>query len=163
MEKIQWGTVMYFLKLSDPEYFKSLNLKTVNQCTEIDKILKGQINNSIVAKVFHEKYNWKYQYSNGLWYRLSDGGIYEQLTTKDSDVLIAKEIKEYLQKILGEVISTTTDDDKMKKLFAAKHMIETHSFFVKLCGHGKTGFHESNFVHRTGHGYKSHWVYERCL
>ena len=34
MERIQWGTIMYYVKMSDPEYFKKLNLKSVNQVSE---------------------------------------------------------------------------------------------------------------------------------
>ena len=92
------------MKISDSEYFKRINLKSAIQVSEIEKLVKrGHINHSIVAKVFHEGFSWKYQYSHKHWYRLSEGGIYQKLTA-DADVLIAKEIKEYLQKTLDDVL-----------------------------------------------------------
>ena len=140
MERIQWGTIMYYVKMSDPEYFKKLNLKSALQVSEIEKLVKsGNINHSIVAKVFYEGFSGKFQYSSKYWYRLSEGGIYQKLTA-DADVLIAKEIIEYLGKTLDEVIASTPEDGKRKKLRNAQGMIESNSFKMSCVAEAKMEF-----------------------
>lgn len=146
LEAIQFGTIMYYLKQSDIDHFYKIHkeLKTTNQLDEITKLIStGNLNHSNVAKIFYEAFNWKYQYSNGHWYRLSKGGIYQKLT-KDPDVHISKEIKEYLQKVLMDVVNNTTDDDKRKKLWAALGKIESNSFKLSCVSEAKQDFMNEN-------------------
>ncbi len=142
LTNITFGTIMYFLKDSDKEYYNKVvsKLKTCHQMTEIQKVIeKGAINHSIVAKIFYEAYYWKYQYSNGCWYRLSEGGIYQKLS-KDAEVFIAKEMKAYLQKFIMDVLSDTTDDDKRKKLWGAQSLIENNGFKMGCVAEAKQDF-----------------------
>jgi len=146
LECIQFASIMYLLKLSDFKYFKETQakLKTVHQVTEMDKFLQtGHINHSIVASIFYEGFNWKYQYSNGFWYRLLTGGIFQKLS-KDAEVFIAKEMKGYLQGFLYDVIQATTDEDKRKKLWAAQAMIESNSFKMGCVAEAKQDFMNEN-------------------
>jgi P4 family phage/plasmid primase-like protien len=132
--------------MSDFKYFKETQaiLKNVNQVTEMDKFLQtGHINHSIVASIFYEGFNWKYQYSNGYWYRLSTGGIFQKLS-KDAEVHLAKEMKGYLQCFLNDVIQGTTDEDKRKKLWAAQGMIESNSFKMGCVAEAKQDFMNEN-------------------
>ena len=143
---IQFASIMYLLKLREFKYFEETQakLKTVNQVTEMDKFLQtGHINHSIVASIFYEGFNWKYQYSNGYWYRLSTGGIFQKLS-KDAEVHIAKEMKQYLQGFLYDVIQATTDEDKRKKLWATQAMIESNSFKMGCVAEAKQDFMNEN-------------------
>jgi P4 family phage/plasmid primase-like protien len=142
METIGFGTIMHYLKESNLTYFNKIQkeLKTLNQITEVEKLLStGHINHSIVSKIFYEGFKWKYQYSNGFWYRLSSGGIFQKLN-RDAEVFIAKEMKEYLQGFLTEVQNKTTDDDKRKRLWTAMGQIESNHFKMGCVSEAKQDF-----------------------
>jgi P4 family phage/plasmid primase-like protien len=143
---------MHYLKHSDLEYFKQVQkqlntvqkeLNTVEQTDEIKQLTTGVLNHSTVAKIFYDGFHWKYQYSNANWYRLSKGGIY-QLLIKDSEVLIAKEIYNYMKTVIMDVAETTTDNDKLKKLWTALGKVESYSFKVGCVAESKSKFINEN-------------------
>ena len=60
--------------------------------------------------------------------------------TADADVLIAEEIKKYLGKTLDDVIASTYEDEKRKKLRNAQGMIESNGFKMSCVAEAKMEF-----------------------
>ena len=141
LENVQFGTIMYYLKESDPLYFEKIKreLKTPQQVEQYKNLLKqGIITDAIASKIFYEQFKGKYQYSQGYWYRLNDGGIYRRLD-KDSDVHLAKDIKEYLQEFLHSFYSST-DEEKRKVLKQAVGKVESNKFKMSCVAESKQDF-----------------------
>ena len=148
LTRVKLGTVMFYLKQSNPQYFNSIikSIKTETQCSQVDILLQsGNISNTIVAKIFYESFKNKYSYSKKYWYRLNDGGIYEKLTM-DCDVIISKEIRNYIQSFLIDVINSIQDEDKRKKLWKANATLEGNFFKMGCIAEAKTEFIDENLA-----------------
>ena len=131
-----FGTICYYAKESDPsawEYIK-YKLQTELQKSEIDKFLQSgcKISHSTVSKVFYEQYSDKFVYTNGYWYELTPGGIYSKLHEKDSVSIISKDIRNYVQKFILNVIENETDEGNRKQLWNSNSALENNTF-KKAC------------------------------
>jgi P4 family phage/plasmid primase-like protien len=127
---IKFGTICYYAKISNEKKFNKIRIKlsTNIQLNEIDTLLKtGYITHSKIAKIFYERFKDKYSYSCGVWYRLNNGGIYEAMV-KDADKILIKELKDYIQPYILNIIQKTTDDIHRKKLWEVNSKIENISF-----------------------------------
>lgn len=128
--KIKLGTLCYYAKLSNEKKFNNIRTKlsTKTQLNEIETLLKtGHITHSKISKIFYERFKDKYVYSCRIWYRLNKGGIYEMMTD-DADKILIKELKEYSQPYILNIIEKTTDDNHRKKLWELNSKIENISF-----------------------------------
>jgi phage/plasmid-associated DNA primase len=130
---ISIGTLCYYAKESNVYLFNLIKdkLPNKNQIELIDRFLDQisipSITNSLVGDIFYEKFKDKFTYSNRTWYRLNEGGIYEELGS-DADTILCKQIKKYFQSFILRVIENTEDENKKKKLWKAHTSIESASF-----------------------------------
>jgi len=127
------GTLCYYAKQSNAYLFNLIKekLPTKNQVELIDRFMDQSaipsITNSLIGEIFYEKFKDNYTYSDRTWYRLNEGGIYEELSS-DADTILCKEMKKYVQSFFLRVIENTTDADKKKKLWKAHTTIEGVNF-----------------------------------
>ena len=127
------GTLCYYAQKSNAYLFNLIRekLPTKNQVELIDRFMDTSaipsITNSLVGDIFYEKFKDKYTYSNKTWYRLNEGGIFEELNN-DADTILSKEIKKYFQSFILRVIENTDDETKKKKLWKAHTTIEGVNF-----------------------------------
>ena len=151
-KSIGFGTICYYAKLSDPERFECLRVAHDPGCkkmalnpegarsTELDKLLDtGVLTHDSVSKIFYEQYKGVYQYCDSHFYEINHGGILVKLY-KDSETIIAREIKRYIQGHLLRAIDNETDDDKRKKLWKAERNLETYSFKMSCFNEMKQDF-----------------------
>ena len=123
-------TILYHLRDKSASYAKKVEdkLRTKNQVDEINDLLSnGSMSHGTAVKCFYERYKDKYVFSHKNWYMLNDGGIYHRLTG-DYETLLMKELREYVQSLLRDVLDATTDDDKRKKLWKANALLENNQF-----------------------------------
>jgi P4 family phage/plasmid primase-like protien len=141
LKAIGFGTICYYAKLSDPERFEYLRVSHFGaKKTELDKLLDtGVLTHDSVSKIFYEQYKGVYQYCDSHFYEINHGGILVKLY-KDSETIIAREIKRYIQGHLLRAIDSETDDDKRKKLWKAERNLETYSFKMSCFNEMKQDF-----------------------
>jgi P4 family phage/plasmid primase-like protien len=146
---LQLGTICYYAKLSNEYLFNLVKdkLPTKNQITIIDKFINNEaisaITHSIVSDIFYEKYYYKYSFSKNFWYRLSPGGIYEKLNC-DADTIISKDILEYIQSFLLNVLAKVSSSEYKKRLWKSYTLLE-HQGFLKQC----VDFSRKHFINET--------------
>lgn len=141
-EQIQFGTIMHYLDQSNPEFAEQCKqqLKTPKQLDELNSFFQtGSMTHHKAAVIFHELFKDKFSYSKGEWFMLNEGGIYERLE-RDAFPILARQLKSCLQRFLDDVIKSTTDEDKRKKLFRAQALAEDFSFKQKCIEEAKLVF-----------------------
>ena len=147
MEQVGFGTICYYAKESNPTKWETIKykLQSETQKSEIDKFLQSgnSITHSTVAKIFFEAFNEKYVYSNGSWFELTEGGIYIKLD-KDAITIISKDIKQYIQKFIFNVIENESDENKRKSLWKAEKDIESNTFKKNCVEEAKQDFINRN-------------------
>jgi len=76
-----------------------------------------ELTNAIAGEIFEAYHGKKYSFSKGIWYRLNNGGIYEELDDTDNSVILARKVKESLCKWISvQIIKHTHNSDKIKIL-----------------------------------------------
>lgn len=143
LEDIGFGTICYYCKESDPVSWEKIKIKLMTeiQKTEIEKFLQSGtvLTHSAVAKIFYEAFSEKYVYSCNCWFELTEGGIYNKLT-KDSTTILSRDMKNYIQQFLFNVITQTEDENKRKILWKANTQLESHAFKVSCVEEMKQEF-----------------------
>ena len=138
-----FGTLCYFAKESNKLKWEDIKYKIQNetQKTAMDRFLQSgnTITHSVVARLFYEAYSDKYVYSNGCWFELTDGGIYN-LLHKDAVTIISKDILEYLTEYIHNYKKTISDEDKRKALGKATTTIEGNSYKASCVEEAKQYF-----------------------
>jgi P4 family phage/plasmid primase-like protien len=145
-KQIQFGTIMHYLDQSNSEFAENCReqLKTPKQLNELNSFFQtGSMTHHKAALIFHELFKHKFSYSKGEWFMLNEGGIYERLE-KDALPILARQLKSCLQRFLNDVIKSTDDEDKRKKLFRAMALVEDFSFKQKCIEEAKLVFINEN-------------------
>ena len=143
LDQLGFGTICYYAKESNINKWETIKIKllTETQKSEIDKFLQSgnSITHSTVAKIFYEAFGDKYVYSSGHWFELTRGGIYNKLE-KDAITIISKDIRNYIQSFIYNVIENTSDENKRKILWKANSSLEGNSFKVSCVDEAKQEF-----------------------
>jgi putative DNA primase/helicase len=143
LDQIGFGTLCYYAKESNVSNWEKFKHKLWNddQKSQIEKFLQSGsfLSHSTASKIFYEAFKDKYVYSNGAWYELTDGGIYKKLV-KDATTIISKDLKNYMQKFILNIIETTDDENQRKALWKANSSLENHSFKGSCVDEAKQDF-----------------------
>jgi len=149
MKDIGFGTLCYYAKESNVNAWEQMKYKLITevQKTEIDTFLKSgsSLSHSVASILFYEAYKDKYVYSNGCWFELTEGGIYNKIY-KDAVTILSKDLRKYMQPFIMNIIDTIEDNDKRKTLWKTNERLEDTNFKKHCVEEMKQDFLDRNLL-----------------
>ena len=147
---VSFGTIMYYLKLHNPEKFKEVVPKLLNkeECIFIEDIEGNQfrtLTNRSVAELFYNEFKDKYVFDTD-WYMFDDeSGIMKKLNKKMVEAYMLKDSIDYITNFLNNIIKNTEDQDKINKYYKIKNMTESSAFMKASFAFKETRFADADF------------------